>query len=545
MSLDFCCGFGCEIPASGQSATGAEKHWSTLSGTRSIIDTNPKYSGKSLRFNSAAATAQAERNTSGDICVIRTYVYFESFPDVFANIIYASPNSGISLKIQFNPATSRIRATDGTTTDGGVVVTTGKYYLIDVRFTVNGTTAQVDWSVDNTVQSGISVSHAGTSFANYGIGWTGAVTATVQFAEFAHSSTSGDYPIGEGKVIPLFANRDGTHSFSSGTFKYDNSTNVDPSATDVWQQLTGILGSSGLISQNVVASGSYVEIGFDSTGESIDARCITLVSGSSSAGTSPNRATLRMNDGGTLSDVYAATDISETANFYLSKSFGVPPSGGTWTQPKINAILARWGFSTDVSDVPFIKVMLLEVEYSVSGETIYFLDSVASGSNMGAAQLGGSAPAAATTGTGWTVGTVAASNYARMAYGVERSSASFGGTAQPSGAPDNTLGDCFRTQNPLSGTFIAGVWVFLFTLRAVSAAGGQDGRIRVRVWKSANANGSGATEITSGTSPLSSVTDLAVGVDQNSTGGVTLPQITLNSEYLFFQVAWEITGAAS
>jgi hypothetical protein len=132
-----------------------------------------------------------------------------------------------------------------------------------------------------------------------------------------------------------------------------------------------------------------------------------------------------------------------------------------------------------------------------------------------------------------------------MAYGVERSSASFGGTAQPSGAPDNTLGDCFRTQNPLSGTFIAGVWVFLFTLRAVSAAGGQDGRIRVRVWKSANANGSGATEITSGTSPLSSVTDLAVGVDQNSTGGVTLPQITLNSEYLFFQVAWEITGAAS
>ncbi len=181
-----------------------------------------------------------------------------------------------------------------------------------------------------------------------------------------------------------------------------------------------------------------------------------------------------------------------------------------------------------------------------AGTTLYFLDSTASGSNFGQLQFGGSAPSTATTATGWTVDTVGSSNYALMAYGSERLSSTFSGTAQPAGNPDNSLGDCFRSTSTLSGDFATGVWTIAIPVIAVSAAAGQDGRVRVRLWKSANATGTSPTEITSGAVAGTTVTNLTTGAEQVST--VTTGSITgfsLANEYLFVQVAWEITGAAT
>lgn len=181
-----------------------------------------------------------------------------------------------------------------------------------------------------------------------------------------------------------------------------------------------------------------------------------------------------------------------------------------------------------------------------SGTTLYFLDSAASGSNFGQLQVGGSAPSTATTATGWTVDTVGATNYALMAYASERASSVFSGTAQPAGNPDNSLGDCFRSTSTMSGDFATGVWTIAIPVIAVSAAAGQDGRVRVRLWKSANATGTSPTEITSGAVAGTTVTNLATGAEQVST--VTTGSITgfsMANEYLFVQVAWEITGAAT
>ncbi|HEY6022398.1 MAG TPA: hypothetical protein VIY48_21825 [Candidatus Paceibacterota bacterium] len=182
-----------------------------------------------------------------------------------------------------------------------------------------------------------------------------------------------------------------------------------------------------------------------------------------------------------------------------------------------------------------------------SGTTFYLTDAYAIGSNHGALQQDGSAPADAATLTGWTVAGRAVGDFARMAYNLERGAGTFSSTAQPSGAPNNAVetgaGDCFRI-GPLTGSFPAGDWNFSFAVRADSLGGTQDGRMNVRVWRSANADGSSATEITAGATALSTVTNLTTSASQNSTGTVTLGAVSLTNEYLFIQLAWEVTGVA-
>src|SRR6266496_3615030 len=126
-------------------------------------------------------------------------------------------------------------------------------------------------------------------------------------------------------------------------------------------------------------------------------------------------------------------------------------------------------------------------------KSFYLLNALAAGSNMMALQDGGSAPATATTGTGWTVGTTAVANWSLMAALVKRLASTFAGApAQPNAAPNNTLGDCFRTQLTLSGQFADGAWSFAFPVIAVVAGGTQDGRLHFRLWRGKDPGGVGA-----------------------------------------------------
>lgn len=165
----------------------------------------------------------------------------------------------------------------------------------------------------------------------------------------------------------------------------------------------------------------------------------------------------------------------------------------------------------------------------------FFLDSAAGGWPI--LQMGGTAPSPTTTSTGWRVEGLAAGQFARMAYGVVRAASTFTGTAQPSGAPDNTLKDCWRSATPLSGTVAAGDWLPSLPLIAV-VGDGANVRVRFRLWRSTNADGSSATEITSGAIVGSTITALT-GTQQVSAGSVALPAVTLAKEYLFVQIALE------
>lgn len=181
-------------------------------------------------------------------------------------------------------------------------------------------------------------------------------------------------------------------------------------------------------------------------------------------------------------------------------------------------------------------------------KVFYQLSTLASGTNHYTTQEDGTVPTAGlfSPSVGFTMGTTAALRYARLDSQTIRTAASFGTTAEPSGAPDNTLGDSFRSPNPLSGTFASGNWTLGGRCRA-SATGtalGQAGRYRFRVWASSDP-ATPTREITTSTVTTNTSTAFSGVTVQQLSGTWAAPQFTLGGEYLFFQMAWEITTAAT
>jgi hypothetical protein len=127
-----------------------------------------------------------------------------------------------------------------------------------------------------------------------------------------------------------------------------------------------------------------------------------------------------------------------------------------------------------------------------------------------------------------------------MEAGVVRATTAFSGTAQPSGGPDNTLKDCWRSDKKLTVDIPSGTWTI--PVPFIASAEGQEGagcRVRVRLWRSANADGSTPTEITSGASVGSTVTNLQSEAASISTVTVALGALSWTAQYLFLQVALE------
>jgi hypothetical protein len=145
--------------------------------------------------------------------------------------------------------------------------------------------------------------------------------------------------------------------------------------------------------------------------------------------------------------------------------------------------------------------------------------------------------------TGWIVGTATSTKYALMDSNTERTAASFNSTAVPgTGGPNNTLGSSFRSANKITGTFAAGTWSLNADVSAVTAGGDQDGAITWRLWRSANADGSGATQITSAIQTTSTLTNINTSA-VHTYSDVSLSAVTLTNEYLFIDLGWKITGA--
>lgn len=124
--------------------------------------------------------------------------------------------------------------------------------------------------------------------------------------------------------------------------------------------------------------------------------------------------------------------------------------------------------------------------------TLYCSDGIVAGGNAGTLQT--TQPAASTSTTGWTVGTVASGNYSRQSYNNEVAVAGFSTTVQPATALLNSGQDAWR-YGPLTGQFSLGTWYSSLSVIGVTSGGDQDGRVRVRLWRSRDASGSTTSSI--------------------------------------------------
>jgi len=142
---------------------------------------------------------------------------------------------------------------------------------------------------------------------------------------------------------------------------------------------------------------------------------------------------------------------------------------------------------------------------------------------------------------GWVPGTAASGRFPLRSGGA---TSTLVDATQPDGSIDTTNKDAIRSEAALNGTFASGNWVFTFSCTGTVATSSIDGRILFRLFKSANADGTSATEITAGIQTGSTLVDISSSADTTtSTLTINPGAVVLANQYLFIQVAWEQTGA--
>jgi hypothetical protein len=179
----------------------------------------------------------------------------------------------------------------------------------------------------------------------------------------------------------------------------------------------------------------------------------------------------------------------------------------------------------------------------VANKTLYTKNVVVNGCMS--LQDGGTAPASAISGTGWTVGKLATPNFAIMSAGTKPATTAFAATDALTTATF-TAASCWRSENPFNGTFASDFsWLLFWSLRNTAGAS-QTGQVRARVWKSSSPTGVGATQLTTGiltgTTCSALVTTTSAQSQITWTPGVSF---TFNNEYLFVQVEWSIVVAST
>lgn len=168
-------------------------------------------------------------------------------------------------------------------------------------------------------------------------------------------------------------------------------------------------------------------------------------------------------------------------------------------------------------------------------------NSVSAGSDLSLTDPG--AEAYRSPVTGWVVST-GLTNHSEWFNDVERAATTFTGTTVPDGSLDTTNGDFWTSPTALSGSFASANWNVHFSCRANTLGDTQDGRIRIRLFRGVNQDGSSATEITSAQQQGGLVTNLLTSATQVSTVTWNPGVISVTNEYIFVQLAWERTGAA-
>jgi hypothetical protein len=401
-TTDFCCSAGCGIDAQGQS-TGV-RHWAVAgTGTvepdaqQAVVRTPGRWA---YRFNTVGASGarRLQRDfAAGTVQTARFALYFATLPNADANLAQFAAAAGANPHLRYLTAGEELSVSLGdlTVSVGRYSVTTGVWYIVEIEGDVaSGTRAMVarvrqDGESDSEVTSlSITAAIAASTLTTFKIG--NAIDATaneadVYFTDIVHSSTDGDYPLGDGKGIALRPNADGTHNVGATTsFLYDNATEL-PSTTptdtytyvdDTLDNITDFMAAAGVNEEE------FLEWELEDLPEadSINGAEV-VVAYHSSATTASNTSTLRIVDSGTQDDVFTDLDASETSLTHYSKHYATAPStDAAWTSTQLDDLLVRWGASwtaVDLDPVPFLDAVAVEVDYVPAPPTLTLNEALA------------------------------------------------------------------------------------------------------------------------------------------------------------------------
>lgn len=348
-SLAIC---GCECRVTGV-------HW-TL-GTGMTFDTSLKRSGSaSINITRSGATwgYTAVGTPSGNVSNYSFYIYFTTLPSV-DQYIFGGGSGAARIGLTWRSATSKIHCGAGTgagsAVGSGITLTTGQWYLIDVKIDQTTSAKTCDAYID-----GVALTQATNSSATAGTAPAfnnGGISTTVNFNIDDYVALDGgtNFPIGTHSCDAYVPTADGTHSISTAnTFERTGTgTDITNATTDAYQLVDELptTTSDYVRMSTTTPAGDYVETlfgpgpGFSAASVAPSAMDVVAI-WSGGGGASTNRR-IAVNDNGTLSDVVNSTTAQSTTAVTTKVTIAGPPSGAAgWslsgTNGNFNNLRARF-----------------------------------------------------------------------------------------------------------------------------------------------------------------------------------------------------------
>jgi hypothetical protein len=332
--------------------------FTTLTGAPTADNATFRSGAYSLRIadGSGASTINGLRTFTGaSIVVARFAVRLNALPGVSSNLVYV--DSGTDLVFGYDQPSQKFSLTLGASTaTSASTVSAGTWYVIDLRYDLRANPHLGDWRVDGVAQTQVTRAAASSTATGFGLGATAnASVYTANFDDVLIANQAKAYPIGNGKVVRLIPDGVGTHN-TPGDFRDDDNSAIDANS---WQRVDEVPMTSitdYVLQLNNNATG-YLEFTFANTTET----CIREVS----AVFAYHKASNGGNNGkgsifaGSTESIVVSGDFGATSIQYGSAL--VAPAAASWTQAAVNALVARFGYSTDANPDPYADALVLEL----------------------------------------------------------------------------------------------------------------------------------------------------------------------------------------
>ncbi len=346
---------------------GATGLFSAIAGTGTTADAAVARTGNySLKVTDLAGAnnATVAISPAAAAAVGRIYVRLAALPAANVNELLtldATGGSDLRLGYQASSRQFTLRFANAAVTLASSTVSAGSWYRVELRFVASTNPRRADWQIDGVAQTAISATGSGSTVRSIRLGSTVAADSfTANYDDALISTTSGDYPIGDGTVVGLRPDGMGTPN-TPGSFRNDDGTAID---ANTYLRLVDspLISLTDYVRQQTIGAANYIEVTFANTGAS----CVVGVSGVlayHAAGTAADRGKASIFDGGT-ERILLNGDMSVTPLTY--RVVIVAPAAAAWTQGAVNGLTGRIGYSSDVTPNPYWDGLLLEVATGIS-----------------------------------------------------------------------------------------------------------------------------------------------------------------------------------
>lgn len=312
--------------------------------------------------------------TAKPAAVLRFALRLASLPTADVAELAKLPSTGTNsnLRLGYKQSTNKLTLSFGTSTavtsatlvEASTTVTAGQWYAIEIKVDLSANPNTASWRIDNVAQTSTSTAQAANNVNGLYLGtnWAGtpADTFTANYDDVLLSQTAADYPIGDGKILPLLPNASGTHNNPSSVLQ--DETSVAIGAT-TWNKLDDVPldGLTDYVKQTATNTSAYGEFGFQDPTDT----CIRAVRGYMTYDpqntTSANAGKTSVFDGTTESVIYnGAMQAASTPG--RTEAAMVTGAASPWTQSAVNGLVARIGYSSDAAPTPRWTALMLEYD---------------------------------------------------------------------------------------------------------------------------------------------------------------------------------------